>query len=259
MLLAVWSCHLALLIPLLGLTEHPHYPADRYSYVQGICWSVVIASGLLLLQRVNGSHKTIVVIFATAVVGWFGWRAHRQTFVWNNSVSLFRHILGRLEEDRYKADIYHRLGAYYAERGDAIKAVQQYTEALSVNPAFLPALKSRGLLRLSTGAILEALVDLEEAHAIQSDAEVSQGLSVAYAQTGQPDLALQHCNEAIRLDPNDAITYLNCAVFLTSQGKFAEAVEYLQKALQLDPDNQDSRLLLSRLTVPLGNPPAPVP
>src|SRR5205814_8162215 len=45
--LALWVCHLALLVPVLGLTEHPHSPCDRYSYLVNVLWSVLIAAGLL--------------------------------------------------------------------------------------------------------------------------------------------------------------------------------------------------------------------
>src|SRR5205823_3655595 len=38
--LTLWVAHLVLLAPLIGVTEHPHYPSDRYSYLQGVLWAI---------------------------------------------------------------------------------------------------------------------------------------------------------------------------------------------------------------------------
>jgi hypothetical protein len=44
--LALWITYLVLLIPVLGLTERPHYTADRYDYLPGLVWAVTIAAVL---------------------------------------------------------------------------------------------------------------------------------------------------------------------------------------------------------------------
>ena len=45
--LALWAAYLVLLVPVLGLTEHPHYPSDRYSYIPAMLWSVLLSAALL--------------------------------------------------------------------------------------------------------------------------------------------------------------------------------------------------------------------
>ena len=45
--LALWVCHLVLLVPFLGLTEHPNMAEDRYSYMPGTLWSALLAAVLL--------------------------------------------------------------------------------------------------------------------------------------------------------------------------------------------------------------------
>ena len=44
--LALWASYLLLLLPALGLTERPHFAADRYGYLPGLVWAVVIAAAL---------------------------------------------------------------------------------------------------------------------------------------------------------------------------------------------------------------------
>jgi hypothetical protein len=50
-LLAGWACYLLLVIPNLGLTEHPHTIADRYLYVTGVVFSAVLAFALVRLRK----------------------------------------------------------------------------------------------------------------------------------------------------------------------------------------------------------------
>ena len=40
--LAVGACHLVLLVPVLGLWEHPHYHSDRYSLIVSLAWSALL-------------------------------------------------------------------------------------------------------------------------------------------------------------------------------------------------------------------------
>lgn len=41
--LALGICHLVLLVPVLGLTDHPHYANDRYSILAALTWSILLA------------------------------------------------------------------------------------------------------------------------------------------------------------------------------------------------------------------------
>src|SRR6185436_14192713 len=45
--LAAWVAYLVILVPMLGLTEHPHFPSDRYSLLPAIAISVGISLALL--------------------------------------------------------------------------------------------------------------------------------------------------------------------------------------------------------------------
>ena len=42
-----WACYLILVVPSLGLSEHPHTIADRYLYVTGVVFSAGLAFGLV--------------------------------------------------------------------------------------------------------------------------------------------------------------------------------------------------------------------
>ena len=48
-LFALWLFHLVLLVPVLGLTEHPHYANDRYGHLPALLWSIALAVGVVQL------------------------------------------------------------------------------------------------------------------------------------------------------------------------------------------------------------------
>ncbi|MEI6085845.1 MAG: tetratricopeptide repeat protein [Verrucomicrobiota bacterium] len=240
-LTALWVCHLVLLVPVLGLTEHPHYASDRYAYLQGICWSVLIALGLLWTRR----QLTLGLLLV--ISGLAGWRTYRQTQVWDNTVTLFTHVIKTLGPDPYRANIYVRLGSYYWTR-DVPQALENYATALAIEPNCFPAFKQRGLLRLRTDDTGAAIADLQQARAIRPDAEVSHGLAIACVKAGRFANGRHFFDEALQLDPTDASTYYDYALFLSQQGSSVEALGYVRQALQRNPRDERAKALLGKLT-----------
>jgi protein O-mannosyl-transferase len=89
--LLLWVVYLALLIPIAGYTEHPHYPNDRYSYLPGMVMAAAVALGLARVSRAGG--RAGVVIIVAAVAGASAWAARRQLGIWRNSDTVFISII----------------------------------------------------------------------------------------------------------------------------------------------------------------------
>jgi len=87
--LALWLAYLLLLVPMLGLTEHPHFASDRYSIVAAIVWSIGLVALLKTMSRLRSRY--LWVSGAMLMVVCFAGLAHTQTAVWKDSVSLFEH------------------------------------------------------------------------------------------------------------------------------------------------------------------------
>jgi adenylate cyclase len=74
--------------------------------------------------------------------------------------------------------------------------------------------------------------------AVDVDFEFGMGhavLGLAYAVANQPDLALSHSRIAVSLQPSDTYSLESLAANLIKLGKPGEAIEYLEKALLLNP------------------------
>ena len=131
--LALWVSYLLLVAPALGFTERPHFTSDRYDYLPGLVWAVVIAA---VLQRLGSRPNLRVVGFALALALALFWGALslRQARVWRNSITLFEYMIQELKDDPNRSDIQWRLGFALAGERRPQEAVQQYQASLRIRP-----------------------------------------------------------------------------------------------------------------------------
>ena len=66
----------------------------------------------------------------------------------------------------------------------------------------------------------------------------------------QYELAMDHFQRAVELDPDDSHANFNIARLLYEMGRYPKAKEYLQKALELEPDLQCAHLLIKLIREP---------
>ncbi|HUU85006.1 MAG TPA: tetratricopeptide repeat protein [Phycisphaerae bacterium] len=164
--LAVTVIYVVIVAPVLGFAQSgPQFVADKYSYVCCIGWALLAGGGLLSIWRRERSTvwKVSGGVVAGAIVVLLFALTYRQTGVWHDSKSLWRHCLdaGRpssiahlnygillRKDDRTDEAIEHFRAAielrpdsgdtWYA-LGNALKAKQQYAEA---ETAYREAIKS---------------------------------------------------------------------------------------------------------------------
>ncbi len=240
-LLALWVCYLALLLPMLGLTEHPHASSDRYSYIPAMLWSVLLAAGLFELRRkpkvfAGIAAVSILLIAVLAVM------TIRQTPNWRDSVSLFECILARLRNDPSRPDIHWRLGDVYATQNRLDEAVRQYQEALRLYPDYAEARCHLGIALAHKAQVEEAIRQLQEALRLNPDyAEARCNLGIALGGQGQTDEAIRQFQEALRLNPDYAEARCNLGIALGQKGQVDEAIRQFQEALRLNPDYAEAR------------------
>ena len=221
----------------MGLTEHPHYPSDRYSYIPGILWSVLLAAALLRLGRRPG-------LFAGAVGAWLvllavlGAMSVRQTRIWRDSVSLFEYTLAALGDDPYRADIHWRLGlGLCPSRDKPDEAMKQYRLSLAIEskaPRPFPA----GTGVTGGRKVDEALEHYSVVLRQLPEAEVHQSVAELLAGRGQVREAIAHYREALRLEPEFWPALNNLAWILAADADPAnrdgpEAVRLAERACVL--------------------------
>jgi hypothetical protein len=92
-----WAAYLVLIIPNLGLTEHPHTIADRYLYVTGIAFVAALVFAVVGIRRA----KVRLAAFAACAVLAGAWAlvSLREARDWRSTGAFQAHILGNPDPD----------------------------------------------------------------------------------------------------------------------------------------------------------------
>lgn len=168
-----------------------------------------------------------------------------------------RDKLGLVAPD--SARMHQVLAEHLINEGDATHAVQQYREALRIEP-HLPG----GHFELAEALLQESAAGEEQLReearkefevALQSnprDEKAEVLLAGIYYLQGDVGSSLEHYSRAADLDPEDAQAQIGLGRILTLKDQSAEAVSHLQKAVELDPLNAIAHYRLSQVYRKLG-------
>ena len=213
-LLAVWICHLVLLVPMLGLSEYPHSAADRYGHVQGVLWSIGIAFALRALWERRGQ----VVLAGMVVAGVsliFGLLSWQQVTVWRDSIPLYQAMVSRMGSHPSASRWDEALGEHYLRAGLTNAALDSFTNAA--------ACESRRMDR--------------KIWDIGTEPRTHQRMGDIFVSLGMTREAADHYRASLDARPGVTPVVLRYAVALSRLGRDAEAIDPLQSALRREPGN----------------------
>jgi tetratricopeptide (TPR) repeat protein len=112
-----------------------------------------------------------------------------------------------------------------------------WRDTLKKNPGAWLAHNNLGIVLWEEGGIQEAVEHCNEAVRIQPDsAEVHNNLGLALAQQGRIEEEIGQYEQALRLKPDYPEAHLNLGLALAQQGKLEEAIAHWKQALRLRPD-----------------------
>ena len=131
---------------------------------------------------------------------------------------------------------FNNRGYSYIKKGDYNRAIQDFDEALRLNPKYAMALNNRGRSFTATGQYDRGLRDLDEA--IRLDPKVSSAYNNrgwTYNKKHEYDRALIDLDEAIRVDPKNAIAYINRSASYNGKHDYDRAIREADEAIRLMP------------------------
>jgi len=234
--LALGACYLVLLVPVLGIFEHPHYSSDRYSLVVSVLFSVLVAA-LLASPRMTTWLRNAAFVISAVVIAGLGTLAFRQTYVWHDSVTLFEHMISTLGNDPYVTDLHCRLGSFFVKQGRTDEAVSHFEQAIRINPDYADAHYNLGTAYGNLGRYQEAIKSLKQAIRIKpDDAEAHYNLGVTYGNLGRHQDAIETYKQAVRIKPDYADAHSNLGSAYFSTGDKGSALEEYKILKTLDVD-----------------------
>jgi protein O-GlcNAc transferase len=130
------------------------------------------------------------------------------------------------------------------------EALWNYDKATQINPDFAEAHTNRGGALLALNRFTEAGESYDKAIALKPDAETYKQCGDLCARLYRNEAAVAFYDNAITLRPDYAITHYRRACALRSIKRFDEALDSIEKAIELDPKIQFA--LGERLTIKMG-------
>jgi tetratricopeptide (TPR) repeat protein len=155
------------------------------------------------------------------------------------------------------ARMHQLLAQHLVTEGDAKGAVEQYGEALRIDPRLPGAHFELGeaMLQVSTSeqAQQDAQREFEVALALNpGDAKSECRLGALFSLRGDTDAALRHYSHAADLDPKESEAQIGLGKVLMSIGQPEKALEHLLDAVRVDPLNARAHYRLSQAYRQLG-------
>lgn len=134
---AVAACaatYAVVVAPVLGVAQSgPQLVADRYSYVSAVAFSALLCGALARLDDHSWRWARTSAVAVLAVLAALTWR---QTTVWHDSATLWRHAI----ESGHESYIAHLdYGQALRSEGDLAGAIAEYRRALQMRPDAGPA------------------------------------------------------------------------------------------------------------------------
>jgi tetratricopeptide (TPR) repeat protein len=267
-----WFWYLGMMIPVIGIVQISYYAhADRYTYLPQIglylllTWTAAdLCAGWRHRRWMLGGLATVILV---ALI----FCARTQTSYWRNGESLWIHTLactsdnviahnnlgnvflqqGRLDEaiahfqkaleinpDYEKA--HYNLGTAFLQQGRLDEAIMHFQKALEIKPDYVEAHNNLGLAFLQQGRMDEAIAHYQKALEIKPDyAEIQNNLAWVLATC--PQASLRNGRKAVELaqranqltGDKNPLLLRTLATAYAEAGRFSEAVETAQRALQL--------------------------
>lgn len=154
-----------------------------------------------------------------------------------------------VREDPASAESHNMLGLALAAIGRSADGIAEYQAALRLLPQMASARFNLANALAKAGRIPEAIAAYRQlAAADPADLNVKQRLADALRaralQLKQQDQwaeAAAAYRESLGLEPGDAATHNDFGAILMLQGKFGEALQEVNRALALDPENEAAR------------------
>jgi tetratricopeptide (TPR) repeat protein len=158
------------------------------------------------------------------------------------------HYLRAVEWDPNSPPLRHELAVVYSMLGEPEKALAQMREASRLNPDEAEYRYKLGLALNEIGELAEAAAAMEMAVALDpGHGRAWYNLGLARNQLGQVESALEALIRGENARPDDpGIPYAR-ATILAQIGRYAEARQAAQRALEVDPAHAAARGLLSSL------------
>lgn len=145
------------------------------------------------------------------------------------------------QQDRTKAEVYRKIGNMLLLNGEYDRAIENYTLAVKLSPAYALAYYARGEAHLVQEDYDRAIADftrVTELEPLGPDAYIARGAT--YDIKGDHERAIGDYTRAIELNPGSASAYYNRGITYVSKGENNRAIEDFTRVIELGPKRAEA-------------------
>jgi tetratricopeptide (TPR) repeat protein len=247
-LITGWLWYVGMLVPVIGIVQvGAQARADRYTYLPQIGLYLIATWTIADLSVAWRYRRQILGVAATLVIAGLAWLAWIQNTYWRDSEALWTRTLAVTSHN----DVGHASLADLLLRRDRIdEAISHSEEALRIHSRNGNAHSTLAFGLFRTGRVYEAVAHWKESLKIRPDDMTAQTY-LAWVLATSPDASLRDGAEAVELAKKvlehagyaDVIVLRTLAAGYAESGRFSEAIETAQQAMQLAIAQDNSALI----------------
>ena len=234
-----WFWYVITLIPVIGLIQvGGQARADRYTYVPLVGIFIIAAWGIPLILKRWKYRSAALPVAACILVCALAADARNQVRYWESDLALWKHAV-QATADNYFART--NLGFALIDTGDVAAGIEQYNEALRINPDSPETHNALGVALVKQGQLDAAIEQYTMALRIRPGfADAHSNLGIALARRGETEKAFSEFRKALELSPENPEIQYNFGFALANRGRLDEAISHYRKALTIKPDYADA-------------------
>ena len=215
--------------------------ADRYAYLPfiglfiAVCWAVAELAQQHHVPLAWQRATTVAVLLSLAVV------THRQIDYWSDNVTLWSHAL-QVTTGNWVAE--NNLGHALLNIGQEEQAIQHFRAAVAINPIDPDSNLNIGAYEQQHNDLRGAIEQYGKVLSMTQDtirlnaprrAKALSNMGLAYRALGDDARARESFEGAVKLDPNDADSWITLGVLAQKAGDAGEAVHAYSQAVKIQP------------------------
>jgi len=242
-----WLWFLISLVPVIGLVQvGSQSHADRYMYLPQTGLFICLAWGVpLVVRRLPAKGKLLPAAGAIAI-GLLGAVTAYQVTFWRDSVTLFTRAIAVTQKN---STAHYNLGCTYLQKGEYKAAAENFVAALEYRPDDIESMTNLGVVMMAVNELEKAASCLEQVLAKKPGYEYAiYNLSVVRYRQKDYAAAASAAQKLVLANPayTPAKSVLGCSLY--HLGRMAEAERLLREVVKADPNDQQARQYLFKIT-----------
>jgi tetratricopeptide (TPR) repeat protein len=235
---------LTALLPVLGLFPITIFRLslvfDHFQYLASIGPLALAGAGLVLLSNsIVRKKQCLQTSLCAGLLLTLGMASWQRTLVYQSNETFWTDAVAK-NPDCWTG--YNNLGRALLEKGQVLKALDEFQKALGINPSNVDARNNLGNALFQRGKLDEAVAQYQKALEINPNhPQIHYNFGNALLQKGEFDEAVAQFQRALEINPGYADAHYNFGNALLRKGKLDEAVAQFQRALEINPGYADAR------------------